>query len=425
MRLGPYLRSCLFVGAAAALASCSGQVSSPSAPVVAPPNALSNAVGTVENTGKTSGAVLLLVPLSGPLAPVGEVLANAAKLALPVDGTPRLDIRDTQGTPQGAASAAQAGLAAGDGIILGPLTANDAKAVIPLAKQAGVNMLPFTNDGALAAPGVWPLGITPAQQVARVVQQAAASGHTQLAGLLPDSDFGRSLANALQQEARTLGEPAPQIAYYEPGFSSLNQTIRQLSDWDSRGVAHTQQINQARSQDTAAGMAKANALRMQQIAPPSFNALFIGATDANSLAEIASFLSYYEVFAPQVQFMGPTLWANLAKAMATQPSFVGAFYAAPDPQAATLFQAKYDSLYGSMPPGIADIAFDATALAKLASSSGGYTTKVLTSPSGFAGADGVLVLMPDGHVKRGLVVFAISHGQPTVVSPAPTSFKQP
>lgn len=425
MRLGSYLRSCLFVGAAAALASCSEPVPSPSG-VAAPPSAtLSSTASPLPNTGKTSGPVLLLVPLSGPLASVGEVLANAAKLALPANGTPQLDIRDTQGTPQGAASAAQAGLAAGDGIILGPLTANDAKAVVPLAKQAGVNMLPFTNDGALAAPGVWPLGITPAQQVARVVQQAASLGHTQLAGLVPDSEFGRSLASALQDEARQLGEPAPQIAYYEPGFSSLNQTIRQLAAWDSRGVAHAQQINAARSEDTAEGLAKANALRMQQIAPPSFNALLIGATDANSLAEIASFLSYYEVFSPQVQFMGPTLWANLAKAMATQPSFVGALYAAPDPQAATLFQAKYDSLYGSMPPGIADIAFDAAALAKLASTSGGYTTKVLTSPSGFTGADGLLVLMPDGDVKRGLAVFAIAPGQPNVVSPAPTSFKQP
>lgn len=336
--------------------------------------------------------MLLLVPLSGPLAAVGQVLANAAKLAMPPGGTSSLDIRDTQGTPQGAASAAQAGLAAGDGIIIGPLTAEDTQAVIPIAKRDDVNMLPFTNDGALAAPGVWPLGITPTQQVERVVQVAANAGRTQLAGLLPDSDFGRRLAAALQQETSTLGEPAPHITYYTSGFQNINQAVQQLTG------------------------ASANTKT-----PPAFNALFVGATDPNTLAEIANFLPYYGIFTPQVQLMGPTLWSNLATAMASQTIFVGALYAAPDPADASAFQAKYQATYGAPPPGIADLAFDAVALARLAGSSGGYTTKVLTAPSGFTGTDGLLVLQPDGSVKRGLTVFSIAPGQPHVASPAPAA----
>ena len=128
-----------------ALASCAGQApqinGSGSLPAALTPNA-----GTPNNTGKTSGNVMLLVPLSGPLAPVGQALANAAKIAFPPGSTPALDIRDTGGTAAGAVSAAQAGLAAGDGIILGPLTAAETQAVAPIAKQAGVNVLAFTND---------------------------------------------------------------------------------------------------------------------------------------------------------------------------------------------------------------------------------------------------------------------------------------
>lgn len=420
MRLLPYLRSCLFLGASLALASCSGEL-----PQVGLPSALIPGSVSTPNTGKTSGNVLLLVPLSGPLAPVGQVLANAAKLAFPAGSSPKLDVRDTGGTPTGAAAAAQAGLAAGDGIILGPLTAGDTKAVAPIAKQAGVNVLAFTNDGSVAAPGVWPLGITPGQQVKRVVQAAADAGHTQLAGLLPDTEFGHSLAQALQQEASDLSEPTPQIVYYDKSFSSINRAVREVSDWDARGQALTAQIKAARDQDTQAGMAKARELRRQQVAPPSFNAMFIGATDANTLAEVANFLPYYAVLPSQVQLMGPTLWANLASAMGSQPALIGAIYAAPDPANASAFEAKYSAAYGSTPPGIANIAFDAAALAKLAASSGGYTTNVLTAPSGFTGTDGLLVLQPDGTVKRGLAVFAIAHGQPTIASPAPTNFKQP
>lgn len=368
---------------------------------------------------------MLLVPLSGPLAPVGQALENAAKLAFPPGSSPALDVRDTGGTPAGAVSAAQAGLAAGDEIILGPLTGGETQAVAPIAKQAGVNVLAFTNDSTASAPGIWALGITPAQQVQRVVQAAADAGHTQLAGLLPDTGFGHSLAQALQQEAATLSEPAPQIVYYDQGFSSVNQAVEQISDWGDRGQALMSQIKAAQALNTAAGKEKAQELRRQQVAPPSFNALFIGATDGNTLAELANFLPYYDVSAPQVQFMGPALWAPLASAMASQSALLGAMYAAPDPAAATGFQAKYSTAYGSSPPAIADIAFDAAALAKLAASAGGYTTQVLTAPSGFTGTDGLLVLQPDGTVKRGLAVFSITPGQPTITSPAPTSFNQP
>lgn len=394
MRMVPYLCSCLFVSGALALASCAGpasQISTGASAPVPPPSSPKPA----PTTGKPTGNVLLLVPLSGPLSAVGQVLANAAKLAIPPGHTPSLDIRDTQGTPQGAASAARAGLAAGDGIIIGPLTAEDTQAVIPIAKEDNVNMLPFTNDGALAAPGVWPLGITPTQQVERVVQLASDSGHTQLAGLLPGSDFGHRLADALRQKASALNEPSPNIVFYTPGFQNINIAVQQLSG--------------------ASASTKT---------PPNFNALFIGATDPNTLAEIANFLPYYGIFPQQVQVMGPTLWSNLATAMAGQTSFVGALYAAPDQSAASAFQAKYQTAYGSTPPGIADLAFDAAALTRLAAASGGYTTQILTAPSGFTGTDGLLVLQPDGTVKRGLAVFAVQPGQPKLVSPAPTDFKQ-
>lgn len=390
----PYLRSCLFLSGVLALASCASPESGVSSETSPPPPLPQGPAQPAAGTGKAAGNVLLLVPLSGPLSAVGQVLANAAKLAIPSGHSPSLDIRDTQGTPQGAAHAAAAGLAAGDGIIIGPLTAEDTQAVIPIAKQNDVNMLSFTNDGALASPGVWPLGITPTQQVERVVQLASAAGHTQLAGLLPASDFGHRLADALRQEATSLNEPSPDITFYTPGFQNINIAVQQLTG--------------------ASASTKT---------PPQFNALFVGATDPNTLAEIANFLPYYGIFPQQVQLMGPTLWSNLATAMAGQTSFIGALYAAPDPAGASAFQTKYQGTYGSMPPGIANLAFDAAALASLAASSGGYTDQTLTAPAGFTGTDGVLVLQADGTVKRGLAAFAVEPGQPRLVSPSPTSFK--
>jgi branched-chain amino acid transport system substrate-binding protein len=382
-------------------------------------------------TGKSSGPVALLLPLSGPLQPIGQILENAAKLAFTNGAAPALDIRDTGGTAAGAASAAQAAIAAGDGLILGPLTSAEAHAVAPIAIAANVNVLAFTNDSSVAQAGVWPLGISPTQQVQRVVQVAANAGRNQVAALLPDSDFGHSLSTALQAEASSLSEPSPTITFYEPGFAGLNQAVQSVSDFADRGQGLMAQIKAAQELNTAAGRAEAQQLQHQPIPPPAFNALFIGATQGEELAEIATLLPYYSVNAPQVQLLGPALWANIATAMGSNGVYSGALYAAPDPAAAAAFDAKYQTTYGSAPPAIADVAFDAAAIAQLLAGGGaaggasGFTSQALTNPVGFSGTDGVLQLEPNGQVQRGLAVFQIAPGGPVITSPAPTTLNPP
>lgn len=382
------------------------------------------AAGPVTSAGP-AGPVALLLPLSGPLQPVGQVLENAAKLAITGTG-PALDIRDTGGTPQGAASAAQAAIAAGDGLILGPLTSGEAHAVAPIAQAAHVNVLAFTNDSSVAGPGVWPLGITPDQQVQRVLQAANAAGHGQVAALLPDTNFGHSLGTAIQaQQPPGASGNGPNIVFYEPGFSGLNQAVQSVSDFADRGQGLMAQIKAAQDLNTAAGRQQARALQHQPIPPPSFNALFIGATTREELAELATLLPYYSVYSSQVQLLGPALWAAVASAMASNGVYTGALYAAPDPAAAATFDAKYQAAYGAAPPAIADVAFDAAAIAALAAGEGGYNGGALTNPSGFSGTDGVLQLDPNGQVQRGLAVFQVAPGGGTIASPAPTTLPSP
>jgi branched-chain amino acid transport system substrate-binding protein len=372
-----------------------------------------------------AGPVALLLPLTGPLQPVGQVLENAAKLAMSGGSAPALDIRDTGGTAQGAASAAQAAIAAGDGLILGPLTSAEAHAVAPIAQSAHINVLAFTNDDQVAAPGIWPLGVTPSQQVQRVVQAADAAGRNQIAALLPDTDFGHSLGTALQTQTAAASGVGANITFYESGFSGLNQAVMTVSDFADRGQGLMTQIKAAEELNTAAGREKARELQLQPIPPPAFNALFIGAFDPAELAGIASLLPYYSVNAPQVLLLGPALWANVATAMASKGIYNGALYAAPDPAAAATFDAKYQSAYGSAPPAIADVAFDAAAIADLLAGEGGYSLSALTVPAGFAGTDGVLQLEPNGQVRRGLAVFQVAPGGPIISSPAPATLGAP
>ncbi len=364
--------------------------------------------------GGSAGPVGLLLPLSGQLAAIGRPMRQAAELALAEPGAPPLLVEDTGGAPEGAAQAARAVLGRGARMVLGPLTAPETQAAAALTLSAGVPMLAFTNDPAMARPGVWVLGITPGQQVRRLVAAGLRDGRTRFAALLPDSPFGRLMADALTEATREAAIGAPEIRFHAGGMASINATTRALSGYAGRWGPIEQQIRAAAATGTLAGRRKAAQLRKAVPPPPPFDALLLADT-GESLQEITALLAYYVVSEPTVRIMGPALWADPRSGSGRLP---GAWYAAPDPDTRANFAAAFAARYGAPPPGVADLAYDAAALARVLAPAGD-SASALTAPTGFAGIDGVLVLRPDGHVRRGLAVFAVSRGGPRLIAPPP------
>ena len=370
-----------------------------------------------------TGAVALLAPLSGPNAERGQVLEHAAQLALAAPGSPALDVRDTGSTPAGAAAAAQAALANGDVLILGPLTAGETQAVAGIAHGAGVPVLAFTNDPAAAQPGVWTLGITPGQQVRRLVGAVTAAGKGHFAAVLPPGPFGDALATALSQATSAAGLPAPDIRSGGDSDAAIQQALRDVSQYASRRGGIDAEIKKLREQHTAEARKQAAELGRSPIPPPPFDALLLGYT-GEKLAWASSFLGYYDIDPPGVQVVGPALWASPAARGSAELN--GAWFAAPDPAARTAFVADFQAKYGTPPPPLADFAYDAAAIARVLAQAGhGYTVEALTRPDGFAGVDGIFALAPDGTVRRGLAVFVIRHGHAEVREAAPTAFSAP
>ncbi len=366
--------------------------------------------------GGASGSAAILLPLTGSRAGIAQSMLQAAQLAMAAPGSPSLVQQDTGGTPEGAASAGKAAIAGGSRIILGPLTAPEVAAVAPIARQAQMPVLAFSNDLATAQPGVWPLGIAPAEQVRRLVQAGQQGGRTRFAALLPDNDFGHAMADALSQATSAVGMAPPNVQFHSPGMGSINHAARVLSDYDARWGPIQQQIREARAEGTSEGRRKAEQLAKSSLPPPPFDALLLADT-GEALTELAAVLPYYFVYQPAVQFMGPSLWADPAS---NSRQMRGAWFAGPDPASRQPFVEAFSGKYGSAPPAIADVAYDAAAIARVTASSG-YSIQALTNPSGFTGADGVVVLLPNGQVRRGLAVFKVEPGGAQVVEPAPAS----
>ena len=373
------------------------------------------------STGQPAAAplsqrVAILLPLSGPRADIGQAMLHAAQLALDAN----LDVHDTGGTAQGAAAAARAAIGAGAGLILGPLTSPETAAVAPVARAANVAVLAFTNDPSQAQPGVWTLGITPGQQVRRLVAAAQAQGKTQLAALLPDNELGHIMAQAMTQAASADGIAPPNVRFHAQGMQAINAAARDLSDYAHRRGPIDAQMRAARALGTPEGRRQAQELAKTQIPPPSFNALLLGDT-GEPLAEIAAVLPYYDVDRSAVQLMGPSLWAS---PQSGSGQVLGGWYAAPDPAARSAFEQGYTTKYGTAPPAVADLAYDAASIARVLAQRG-FSFGELTQSAGFIGADGWFALLPDGQVRRALAVFSVEQGGPQMVQPAPQSANVP
>lgn len=408
-------RAFIVLSGSSALAACAGgEAPLPPSYLMPGPRGLAPLGGI--SPGGPGRPVAILLPLTGPRADIGQSMLQGAQLALADPGGPALIPADTGGMPEGAAAAARGVLGQGAGLILGPLTAAETDAAAPVASAAGVPVLAFTNTSTAARPGVWTLGITPGEQVSRLIGYAQTQGRGKIAALLPETEFGHALAQALAAAAEERGLAPVEIRFHRAGMAGISSAVRGLSAYEQRWGPVQQQIKEAKAQGTPEGRREAERLTRTSVPPPPFDALLLGDI-GDGLAELASVLPYYFVSAPAVQIMGPALWAATASGSGQVP---GAWYAAPDPAVRASFVQAFTAKYGAAPAGPADLAFDAASIARVLAPQG-YAPQALTNPDGFSGVDGWFRLLPEGQVRRGLAVFQVAPGGPRLIAPAPTS----
>jgi ABC-type branched-subunit amino acid transport system substrate-binding protein len=370
--------------------------------------------------------VALLLPLSGPSASIGNALLDAAQMAIFDVGDERLTLlpRDTGGTPEGAAKAAQAALSEGAELILGPLFATSVRTVAPLARERGVNVVAFSTDTSVAGGGTFLMGFTPDQQVDRVVEFALRQGLIRFATLAPDTAYGRAVAKALRRSLDQRGGGLVQTVFYDPAAEDISPIVRGLAEYDQRRSAL---VSQKRSLEGRSDSISANALkRLQQrdtLGDLSFEAIMLPEGGAR-LKAIAPLLPFYDIDTTKIRLLGTGLWDE--PNMGSEPALVGGWFAGPPPATADAFQDRFQTTYGKNPPRIASLAYDAVALAAvLARDEGGarFSKDAIGADSGFAGFDGIFRFGPDGVAERGLAVIQVEAKGISVVDPAPESFE--
>ena len=347
-------------------------------------------ISNAEHIGSGPVKVALVLPLtqsSGSGSVVGVSLRNAAELALTEAGSNDLTliVEDDHSTPDGARAAAQAALADGADLIVGPLFASSVREVGDVARGSGKPVIAFSTDASSAGRGVYLLSFLAESYVDRIVDFAASKGKKSLAALVPENDYGRIAEAAFQQAAARNNIRVMTIEHYQP------QTL-------------------------SGGVQKVAALGDQ------IDALFIP-EQADAMPSVSQALTTAGLNSKRVQILGTGLW-NDARVLKL-PALQGAWFAAPENGGYNAFSARYRAKFGADPTRIATLGYDAVSLAAaLAHTQGSqrYSESVLTNRSGFNGADGVFRFLPDGANERGLAVLEINDGVATPISPAPHSF---
>ncbi len=393
-------------------------------PAIVPPPGLAAPVLRAPAAGAIP--VALLVPLSGPNANLGSALLDAAQIALFDFGDDKLSLmpRDTKGTPEGAAEAAQAVLAEGAQLIIGPVFAADVPAVAGVARLSNVPVLTFSTDRSVAGNGVWLLGLTPEEQVERVVGFARAKGLSRFGALGPDTPYGAATTAALRRAVEAGGGEIARVQSYAADATDITPAARAFAHYDQRKQQLAEQRKALEGQtDDLSKTALQRLQGLEALSDGSIDAVFLP-EGGQRLRSLATMLAFFELDPKKVRYLGTGLWDD--PTVGAEPAMQGGWFASADPRGVAEFQKRFEQAYGRRPLRISSIAFDAVALAAVLARDGSaqpFTVDRLTNPDGFAGYEGLFRLRPDGLNQRGLAVIEVAPRGFRVVDPAPNTFQ--
>lgn len=190
--------------------------------------------------GTLSGAIALLLPLTGPASAQASTVRDgfqSAYDALPAAGRPELKIYDT-GAMSGPDALAQA-RAAGAGFVVGPLTREDVAAVAALGPQPiPVLALNFLPQNQPAPANLYQFALSPEEEARQAARRILADGHHRGIALIPRGDWGTRVGDAFTQELLAGGGHLIATASYDPSEHDYGPELRTVLHIDDSVERH-------------------------------------------------------------------------------------------------------------------------------------------------------------------------------------------
>jgi ABC-type branched-subunit amino acid transport system substrate-binding protein len=277
--------------------------------------------------------------------------------------------------------------------VIGPLFAQQVAAVAGEAAEVRAPVLAFSTDVAAIGQGAYLVSLTPKSEVERIVEWAATQGVTRFVMFGPDTPYSRTVEAALREEAAERGATVPNVEYYTQNNSSPQNEARRL----------------------------AGAIQAENAANPGKVAVLI-TEQGVQLRAVGSLLRAVSNLNPrELRFLGTGMWND--PEVWREPALYGGAFPAPDPEAQSNFERRYQATFGEPAPRLASYGYDAGALAATLANSERLDAAMIQRTQGWGGVNGLFRFLPDGSVQRALAVMQLQNsGGVKVVSPPIKAF---
>lgn len=339
--------------------------------------------------------VALLLPLTakGDQGQIALSMKQAAEMALVDSGGAGVTLisKDTGGTAAGATAAAQAAIAEGAEIILGPLLGAEVQAVAPIAQAQNIPVIAFSSSSGVAGNGVYLMSFLPEEEVANIVRYMGSQGSKSIAAMLPKVQYGLAVEKALIAAGQRHGVTIAAIERFPRNNLALVDPANKM-------VAAIKNPSQ------------------------SIQALLI-AEGGDLLHTLGTALKNAGFDQTQTRVLGTGLWDN--PVTSSTPIALGGLYAGVSPQLVQNFDDRYKGVYSTRPSRLASLAYDALSLSIiLARGEPGqkFTAQAITNPEGFQGVNGIFRFRSNGLIERGLSILQVTSSGVDIVAPAPARF---
>ena len=375
---------------------------------------------------KENFRVGVLLPLSGDAARYGNGLKNATMLALEDVKNPNLILQyyDTKSTPEGARTAIQNALNQNAQMIIGPLKSSSVRAISDETTRKNIPVIAFSTTEDVLQPSVYTLGLLVDEQVNRIISYAVKQGRSRLALLVPDNATGIAVAKAAVKAAQKNSIVVTRIAFYPPNTSDFSNILKEMTDYNTRHSRMEKLKASLKAKADAGDAESAKALKRvsthDTLGEIDFDMVLIPEKGAKLKSAIAMF-GYYDVFAPDVKFLGTSLWEN--SKLNNESTIIGSWYPAISRSHSNYFVNKYAYIFGERPQALYALGYDAVALANAIAKQGGNNyTSIITNPDGYVGINGMFRLFENGRNQHSMDIVEVQKTQDVVIDEAPTRF---
>ncbi|NUM87902.1 MAG: penicillin-binding protein activator [Bdellovibrionales bacterium] len=366
----------------------------------------------------------ILLPLSGKFARFGRQTLHATLYALGVFGAAgdggqiRVAIRDSGDSPEAATEAFTKLIFEDKAIgVIGPLLSRQFPGVSQKAQELGAPLLSISQrkSGTQAGPFVFPLALSPAQQVEMVVDWAVnKKGYKRFAVMSPSDSFGHEYVGLFLDAMEKAGAALVGFEQYPARATDFRAEVRRLLGQDYLD-GRTLEAEELRRRaeiyaNSVNSKGKARERLLHAWEPKGvvdFDALFVP-DDPQTVGQIVPALAVEDVM--NVPLLGINTWnspdlVQRAGRYLQNSVFVDSFLAESKNPQAVKFSQEFSLIAQTTPGALEFQAYDAARILLKALSSGNISTRshlrdAIANLGSYKGVSGDYLFSADSGVKR-------------------------